>query len=140
MFLLLQKDLDGAYFGTSFPHVFLLTFPDLIPHCASANNIVSQPYEPRIFGFKVHRSSLLFGNNPDAVRNSNGNVSNGRIVTKDDSKSTTSSTNCDNNGTNGDTNFPIASTDTIVVEQTESAVQHRSSNKRHSKRQRFEEE
>lgn len=40
--------IDGAFFGTSFPHLFILQYPDLKP-------IVKPPprYVPRIFGFKV---------------------------------------------------------------------------------------
>ena len=40
-------DIDGAYFGCSFPHIFLQTFPDFIPK----DNAI--PYEPKIFGFKL---------------------------------------------------------------------------------------
>eukprot|EP00741_Cyanophora_paradoxa_P003717 tig00000093_g3613.t1 len=41
--------LDGAYFGTSFPHVFLQCNPELL--------VTRQPakYVPRVFGFKVFR-------------------------------------------------------------------------------------
>jgi len=42
-------NIDGAYFGTSFPHVFIKHYPDAI---------ILPPkvylYEPKIFGFKVH--------------------------------------------------------------------------------------
>ncbi|KAK2195526.1 bifunctional Casein kinase II [Babesia duncani] len=48
-----HADLDGAYFGRSFPHIFLLSFPQLIPEDAPI------PYEPKIFGFKVHNISSL---------------------------------------------------------------------------------
>eukprot|EP00392_Amoebophrya_sp_AT5.2_P011839 g11929.t1 len=41
------SDIDGAYFGTSFPHVFCLTYPELIP----LNR--PEPYIPRLFGFKI---------------------------------------------------------------------------------------
>merc|ERR1712039_235209 len=41
-------DLDGAYFGASFPQVFLQSYPALVP--------VSPPkaFVPRVFGFKLH--------------------------------------------------------------------------------------
>lgn len=39
--------LDGAFFGTSFPHLFFLTYPHLRPGTGPRN------YIPRIFGFKV---------------------------------------------------------------------------------------
>lgn len=41
------SDVDGAYFGCSFPHILLQTYPDLRP--------AEQPvlFVPRIFGFKL---------------------------------------------------------------------------------------
>ena len=41
-------DVDGAYFGCSFPHILLMTYPDLVPK--------EEPvaYVPRIFGFKIY--------------------------------------------------------------------------------------
>jgi len=33
-----SASIDGAYFGTTFPHLFMMTFPELIPHH------VSQPF------------------------------------------------------------------------------------------------
>ncbi|KAG0496838.1 hypothetical protein HPP92_001529 [Vanilla planifolia] len=44
-----QGNIDGAYFGTTFPHLFLMTYPHLKPQKAS------QRYTPRVFGFKVHK-------------------------------------------------------------------------------------
>ena len=40
--------LDGAFFGTSLPHMLLQTFPELVP--------LEEPvaYEAKIFGFRVH--------------------------------------------------------------------------------------
>ncbi|KAH7514315.1 hypothetical protein FEM48_Zijuj11G0075900 [Ziziphus jujuba var. spinosa] len=43
------QDIDGAYFGTTFPHLFLMTYGHLKPHKAS------QSYVPRVFGFKLHK-------------------------------------------------------------------------------------
>jgi casein kinase II subunit beta len=43
--------LDGAYFGTSFAPLFFLTYQHLVP--AS----LPDPYAPRIYGFKIHRSA-----------------------------------------------------------------------------------
>lgn len=49
-----HANLDGAYFGTTFCHLFLLTHTDLIvtkpPEC----------YVPRIFGFRIHESSQYY--------------------------------------------------------------------------------
>ncbi len=50
-------NIDGAYFGTSLPHVFLKHYP---------NAIIIPPkvylYEPKIFGFNIHgkRGSKFF--------------------------------------------------------------------------------
>ena len=41
-----QLDIDGAYFGTSFPHIFLKQFPDLIPKGPAK-------FVPKIYGFKI---------------------------------------------------------------------------------------
>jgi len=35
----LYKNIDGAYFGTTFPHLFFLTFPELLPKNSLANPI-----------------------------------------------------------------------------------------------------
>ncbi|TYI53781.1 hypothetical protein E1A91_D11G029200v1 [Gossypium mustelinum] len=43
-----QGNIDGAYFGTTFPHLFLMTYSHLKPLKAS------QIYVPRVFGFKLH--------------------------------------------------------------------------------------
>lgn len=44
-----QGNIDGAYFGTTFPHLFLMSYGHLKPQKPS------QRYVPRIFGFKVHK-------------------------------------------------------------------------------------
>ncbi|XP_070679505.1 casein kinase II subunit beta-1-like isoform X4 [Malus domestica] len=43
------QDIDGAYFGSTFPHLFLMTYGHLKPQKAS------QSYVPRVFGFKLHK-------------------------------------------------------------------------------------
>eukprot|EP00899_Mesostigma_viride_P025926 jgi/Mesvir1/6518/Mv16783-RA.1 len=43
-----QGNIDGAYFGTTFPHLFLMTYPYMVPPKPT------QSYIPRIFGFKIH--------------------------------------------------------------------------------------
>ena len=40
-------DIDGAYFGKSFPIIFFQTFPELIPDEAK------KLYIPKMFGFKI---------------------------------------------------------------------------------------
>ncbi|KAK1399942.1 Casein kinase II subunit beta [Heracleum sosnowskyi] len=44
-----QGNLDGAYFGTTFPHLFLMTYGNLKPQKTL------QSYIPKVFGFKVHK-------------------------------------------------------------------------------------
>ncbi|XP_057449744.1 casein kinase II subunit beta-1-like isoform X2 [Lotus japonicus] len=44
-----QGNIDGAYFGTTFPHLFLMTYGQLKPQKPS------QSYVPRVFGFKLHK-------------------------------------------------------------------------------------
>ncbi|KAL5569700.1 hypothetical protein UlMin_026275 [Ulmus minor] len=44
-----QEKIDGAYFGTTFPHLFLMTYEHLKPQKAS------QSYVPTVFGFKVRK-------------------------------------------------------------------------------------
>lgn len=44
---------DGASIGTTFPHLFLMTFSNLVPDSQELNTT----YVPRIFGFKVHSAS-----------------------------------------------------------------------------------
>jgi len=41
--------IDGSFFGTTFPHLFLQTFRELRPSPPTAK------YVPRVFGFKVHK-------------------------------------------------------------------------------------
>lgn len=49
-----QCSIDGAYFGTTFPHLMLMTYPSCRPPKAS------DLYVPRIFGFKLHPTA--YGN------------------------------------------------------------------------------
>ena len=44
-------DIDGAYFGPSFPFILLKTFPDLVPKDKTKH------FEPTIYGFKLHKKS-----------------------------------------------------------------------------------
>ena len=44
---------DGAAFGTTFPHLFLMTFSNLVPDPLPTETI----YVPRVFGFRVHQSA-----------------------------------------------------------------------------------
>jgi len=46
-----HKYIDGAYFGTTFPHLFFLVFPELKPKNEK------QIYVPRIYGFRLDPTS-----------------------------------------------------------------------------------
>ncbi|XP_078432747.1 putative casein kinase II subunit beta-4 [Wolffia australiana] len=46
-----QSDMDGAYVGTTFPHLYLMTFPSCKPAKPTQSLI------PRVFGFKLHNNS-----------------------------------------------------------------------------------
>ncbi|KAL7548816.1 hypothetical protein ACHAWF_012102 [Thalassiosira exigua] len=54
-----QANIDGAYFGTTFPHLYLMTHPEMIPVRPS------QQYVPRVYGFKINQMSLYFRNHED---------------------------------------------------------------------------
>ena len=45
-----EVELDGAYFGSTFPHLFFMAFPSLLP----PPPLKVEPYIPRVFGFRVH--------------------------------------------------------------------------------------
>mmetsp|Transcript_37655 Transcript_37655/g.82483 ORF Transcript_37655/g.82483 Transcript_37655/m.82483 type:complete len:392 (+) Transcript_37655:392-1567(+) len=45
--------IDGAAFGTTFPHLFLMTFNNLVPKPLNSKS----KYVPRVFGFRVHDSA-----------------------------------------------------------------------------------
>jgi len=49
-----QATLDGAYFGTTFAHMFLLINEDIQPAK------MQQTYIPRVFGFKIHKDSTYW--------------------------------------------------------------------------------
>ncbi|KAJ1914753.1 casein kinase 2 regulatory subunit [Tieghemiomyces parasiticus] len=46
------SSVDGAYFGTSFPQIFFMTFPSYLP-----TGVPNDYYVPRIYGFKVSEHS-----------------------------------------------------------------------------------
>jgi casein kinase II subunit beta len=43
--------IDGAFFGTTFPHMLLQTYPEYMPAATTTK------YVPRIFGFKIHSTA-----------------------------------------------------------------------------------
>lgn len=56
-----QANIDGAYFGTTFPHLYLMTHPDMIPAKPT------QHYQPRVYGFKINQSSLYYRNHEESA-------------------------------------------------------------------------
>ena len=46
-----HSNIDGAYFGTTFPHLLLMTYPVLRPPRSI------EKYVPRVFGFKLHETA-----------------------------------------------------------------------------------
>lgn len=47
------KELDGSYFGTSFPQIFLQSYTSLVPL------EIPRPFVSRVFGFKMHKKKSL---------------------------------------------------------------------------------
>lgn len=45
-----QGSLDGAFFGTTFPHLLCMVYPEVVPPK------VVEEYVPRVFGYKLHSS------------------------------------------------------------------------------------
>lgn len=43
---------DGAYFGTTFPHLLIMMYPQLAPARSQ------ERYVPKIFGFRIHRTAV----------------------------------------------------------------------------------
>ena len=46
-----HQQIDGAYFGRTFPHLFFLQFPELKPPPTNTR------YEAKVFGYKVHKDA-----------------------------------------------------------------------------------
>jgi casein kinase II subunit beta len=51
-------DVDGAYFGCSFPSIFLMVSPPTLTHQNTPDITVmpnNQTYVPRVFGFRLYK-------------------------------------------------------------------------------------
>eukprot|EP01027_Heterolobosea_sp_BB2_P017004 GEZU01024130.1.p1 GENE.GEZU01024130.1~~GEZU01024130.1.p1 ORF type:complete len:296 (-),score=53.36 GEZU01024130.1:347-1234(-) len=68
-----HRGIDGAYWGTTFPHLFLMTYTELIPPKPT------QSYVPRIYGFRVHKGNN--NNNANTIVNTNAASSSNIINT-----------------------------------------------------------
>lgn len=66
-------DIDGAYFGCSFPHIFLQAHPELKPTTEAV------PYIPKIYGFKLFgkKGSKFAGAKEEVVKTIVGDYSKG---------------------------------------------------------------
>ena len=51
-----HRDVDGAYFGTTFPHLFLLQFPSYKPQWSMNKENGQKEYVPKIFGYRLHKT------------------------------------------------------------------------------------
>lgn len=60
LFLRARAGVDGAYFGTTFPHLFFMTYKGLVP------NPPEKTFVPRVFGFRVHPRNLSGGRGAQA--------------------------------------------------------------------------
>lgn len=56
--IFLRAVVDGAYFGTTFPHLFFMTYKSLVP------DPPEKAFVPRVFGFRVHPRNLSGGGAP----------------------------------------------------------------------------
>eukprot|EP00984_Skeletonema_dohrnii_P003894 scaffold1339_cov129-Skeletonema_dohrnii-CCMP3373.AAC.5 len=65
---------DGAAFGTTFPHLFLMTFNNLMPDPLPPDS----SYTPKVFGFRVHKSAWQQGRGGYPSRSNNNNNSSRR--------------------------------------------------------------
>ena len=45
------RDVDGAFFGTSFPHLLLMNFTDLVYEKSE------EKYTATVYGFKIHKKA-----------------------------------------------------------------------------------
>merc|ERR1712032_169873 len=54
------KELDGAYFGSSFPQVFLQSYTSLVP--------LEPPraFIPRLYGFRLHKQKSMIARKSEA--------------------------------------------------------------------------
>lgn len=88
---------DGASFGTTFPHLFLMTFSNLVPDHLPADSV----YIPRVFGFRLHPTAHQRNGSTPLFPPSGRRTSVPQIPKMEEGATTNNNTN----GTNGDTNL-----------------------------------
>lgn len=66
-------ELDGSYFGTTFPHLFFMTYPALRPDKGATN----ETYVPKVFGFRLNAKAYEVG-----PKKSNSVAKGGQTVAK----------------------------------------------------------
>ena len=69
---------DGAAFGTTFPHLFLMTFNNLMPDPLPPDS----SYTPKVFGFRVHKSAWQQGRGGYPSRSSHSSSRRGGAYTQ----------------------------------------------------------
>mmetsp|Transcript_100945 Transcript_100945/g.291991 ORF Transcript_100945/g.291991 Transcript_100945/m.291991 type:complete len:353 (-) Transcript_100945:11-1069(-) len=69
---------DGAAFGTTFPHLFLMTFSNLVPDRLPS----ASAYVPRVFGFRVHLSARQRTSTAASSNSASSRVADGKAISK----------------------------------------------------------
>lgn len=79
-----HRGIDGAYWGTTFPHLFLITYPEYRP--TTPTNV----YIPRVYGFKVHGMdySVHGPRTTNAITDSKTSKSNNHMQEEEDKQKT----------------------------------------------------
>jgi casein kinase II subunit beta len=90
-------NIDGAYFGTTFPHLFLMTFPQL-----AVDNEPDSHFVPKVYGFKIHSSSPYYNSKQELKdrrdrKKKRRNKSNNINSSKKETNSNNGSSGCNNN-------------------------------------------
>lgn len=67
--------MDGAFFGTTFPHLLLMTYPSIRPQRPP------EQYVPRVFGFKLHSSALAITEGQPASAHTNSVAVSAHVLT-----------------------------------------------------------
>jgi len=95
--------IDGAFFGTSFPHILLATYPELLPPRPT------QSYVPRIYGFKIHKSSTILNYNLLHASSNANNNANANTNTNNGANNAGTNTNPNTNNTNSNSTVVVPS-------------------------------